>query len=260
MITVCTKPKTFIGAKYTPIDSYYDSDIQEVVDVYEITGPLIVDGSGSVCEFVGNNALIDNPEQFGIKYAWGLSKSEMHNIFTTQNKAAEVGAAPPVHRLVKIIHHCKDKDTSVFWGYTTSVAECKHNLVYGEYLQAEYEEYCLDYTDEADRYCSNILKVVGQANAEYFPDSLTEDLTDLVKGHFLNVDPLNVEEWAANKGYIIVPDRDIDELLNCLSNIIIIKDCGQEYCLGGDLHSGNLAMWQGNIVCIDFSYHALVEV
>lgn len=258
MITVCTKPSTFIGAKYTPIDSYYDSDIQEVVDVYEITGPLIVDGSGSICEFVGNNARVDNPNQFGIKYAWGLSKSEMHNIFTTQNKAAEVGAAPPVHRMVKIIHHLKD--TRVFWGYTTSVAECNHNLVYGEYLQAEYEEYCRDYEDEENRYCKKILCVIGKANPDYFSETIIEDLTNLVKEHFLNVDTLNVEEWAANKGYIIVCDRDIDELLKCLASVLITKDCGKEYCLGGDLHSGNLAMWQGNIVCIDFSYHALMEV
>lgn len=263
MITVCTKPKTFTGAKYTPIDSYYDSDIQEQVDVYEITGNPICAGSGSICEFLDNNAELHNSYEFGIKYAWGVSKQDMHNMFVYQDKAHSEGAAPPVHRMVKVINHRQRIDgpeTFVYWGYTTSVAECKHNLVYGDYLQSEYEEYCFDYKDAEKSYCNKILKAIGEADANYFPESLAEDLTDLIEEHFQTVGRLDVEEWAANKGYVIVPDKDIEELLNCLSNVIITKDSGQEYCLGGDLHSGNLAMWQGNIVCIDFSYHALVEV
>jgi len=270
MITVSSKPKTFAGAKYTPEDSYYDSDIQEQVDVYVIIGNPICAGSGSLCEFLDNNAKLHDSYEFGIKYSWGVSKEEMHFMFVCQDKAHSEGAAPPVHRMVKIINHRQRVDgpetfvdgpeTFVYWGYTTSVAECKHNLVYGDYLQSEYEEYCYDYEDEEKRYRDKILSAIGEGDANYFPESLVEDLTGLIEEHFLTVGPLGIEEWAANKGYVIVPDRDMDELLNCLSNVLITKDSGQEYCLGGDLHSGNLAMWQGNIVCIDFSHHALMEV
>lgn len=263
MITVSTKPKTFTGAQYTPIGSYYDSDIQTQVDVYEITGNPTCAGSGSICEFLDNNAEPHNPNEFGIKYAPGVSKEEVYNMFVYQDMAHSEGAAPPVHRMVKIIKrslHVGDTETFVYWGYTTSVAVCHNNLVYGEYLKYDYEEYCFEFKHEKKKYLNEILSAIGKTDDDYIPNSLVEDLTGLIEEHFLTVDCLDVEEWAANKGYVIVPDRDIDELLNCLSNVLITKDSGRQYCLGGDLHSGNLAMWQGNIVCIDFSYHALVEV
>lgn len=260
MITVSSE--TFAGAKYAPIDSYYDSDIQEQVDVYEITGDPTCSGSGSLCQFLRNNAEFHNPHEFGIKYAWGVSKQDMHAMFVYQNMAYQVGAAPPVHRMVKIINHRQRVDgpqTYVYWGYTTSVAECNHNLVHGDYLQSEYEEYCFDCDFAKERYRKKILNAVGEAD-DNLPKSLAEDLTCLIDQHFQTVDHLDVEEWAANMGYVIVPDEDIDELLSRLSNITIRNDHGQECCLGGDLHSGNLAVWQGEYVCIDFSHHSFVEV
>lgn len=256
MITVATKPKTFIGAGYTPSDSYYDSDIQEVVDVYEIHGPLIVEGSGSLCEFVRNNALSSDPEQFGIKYAWGLSKYEMHDMFKTQDKAYEVGAAPPVHRMVKIIHHLKD--ARVFWGYTTGVAECKHNLIWGDFLRSEYDDYLYNFQDAKKRYLNNIIATVNAGDEEFFTEGVMEDIASSVKEHFDNIDCLELKEWCVMKGFIIADDEVID-LLRRLEDVTITKG-DTEYTLGGDLHSGNLAMWQGNVVCIDFSYHALIEV
>lgn len=264
MITVLddTEPKTFTRAEYKPIDSYYDSDIQEQVDVYEITGDPTCLGSGSLCQFLRNNAEFHNPHEFGIKYAWGVSKEDMHAMFVYQNMAYEVGAAPPVHRMVKILNHRQPvggPQTYVYWGYTTSVAECNHNLVYGDYLHHEYEEYCYEYKDAEKSYRNKILKAIGEGDANYFTESLVEDLTGLIEEHFLTVGRLDVEEWAANNGYVIVPDEDIDELLSRLSNITTRNDHDQECCLGGDLHSGNLAMWQGKYVCIDFSHHSFVE-
>ena len=262
-----TAPLTFDGMQWVPYGTYYDTELKMQVDLYHPTDDMLkrISDSGSQWAFFSNNANTEDDDQFAIKvlrhpYYGGVDKSEAFSTFQRQALAYDSGVAPPVHRMIKVMGKDKENKPKVFWGYTTSVADS-----IGEYGSAD------GYQDEFDDWYHEKTQAWSAfEDLRNAYDNLTShcsDVTDRSEGVEAELEEMypahieSVEEYCEWRGIDLCGDLQSSlENLDIAGTQVYHEPLGIVYtsgCLGSDLHSGNIGIYQGNVVCIDFGYHSI---
>lgn len=155
----------------------------------EIPGRLINSAPDGVSAFFLDNAAEENnPKQFGLKFFY-YSATEAYCAWKRQQLAAEVGLAPPVGKMIVLMHG----NRILHYGYQTAVAN-----------------------------------------------------TDFKQS---DISPKLVNELSKNLEKINIPE---DYCVDCCCTYDDDGNPVYDSVLGEDLHQDNYAIWQGNLVCIDF--------
>jgi hypothetical protein len=157
----------------------------------EIPGRLINSApDGASAFFLDNAAEEHNPKQFGLKFFYHCA-TEAYCAWKRQQLAAEVGLAPPVGKMIVLMHG----NRILYYGYQTAVAD-------------------------TDFYVSQ--KLVNKLSK--------------------NLEKINIPK---------------DYCVDCCSTDDDDGNPVYDSVLGDDLHENNYAIWQGNLVCIDFGSDSL---
>lgn len=235
------------------------------VKVYNLKKYPTANDSGCQSNFFRNNAEVNNAKQFGLKMF--NTSIEAFAAYQRQNLAAKEGLAPPVGKMVRwIVKNYKGRIVNR-WGYetaladTSSAARIEATILGCPRLTREYREYLfemeredcalsmdlfLEYkegeTSADGRYFSSF-SAMSQSNvAGSIRMRLME--IDLVGTQYDNITQIedNGDVWSNN--------------LRLRLGVTVTKD--DEMCMTNDLHRGNLGLWKGKPVVIDFGYHIAV--
>lgn len=255
------QPLTFDGSRYVPYGTYYDSEMNQQVDLYHSKDGLgYGSSSGSEWKFFHNNADCHREDQFSIKIlnagCHKYPKSHVLAAFQRQTLAHNEGLAPPALRIIKVI----DKN-KVHWGYLTGRCE---NV--GDHQGVgDFEEMWRDY--EYDRDQARDAMQTAIAAMQEFDSSVdgcvdTSDIEEKLQEAFYEKFPYdNYEDYIEGEVgfevtalYNSLQELDVSGTQNDWGDIGDTVDC---MVLGGDLHSGNMGEWQGSVVCIDFGHHSI---
>ena len=236
------------------------------VKVYLFKKYPIANDAGCQSNFFANDAEINNPKQFGLKMF--NTSIEAFAAYQRQSLAAREGLAPPVGKMIRwIIEKNINGHMVNRWGYETALADTSSSarleatvlgcprLVreYHEYLSVMEREDCalsmdtfLEWKEEAcpadGRYFSSFSAMSNSCVAGSLRMRLMN--IDLVGTQYDNI--VNIEDngsvWKDNPrlrlGQTVTEDDDM--------------------CMCNDLHRGNLGLWKGKPVVIDFGYHIAV--
>jgi hypothetical protein len=261
---------SFDGQEYVPIQYLYDTELNEWVSFYWTNYRIFGSSSGAQCLWLDNNAEVDNEEQFGIKLtsinlSGNKAKVAAYAMYQRQKKAAEEDLAPPVYGMCCFKTYDKDRqELNTYWGYLSCVGDTESVLE--TFMDAddceEYQEYLYQQQDKHEQAASikeslENLDIYGRA-LDRIMDSIYEEIG-------LHPDDICFSDWCDQNGYSNMIDG-FCELRDCLESLSIaglqrdwnpignVFDCSH---MGGDLHKRNLALWQGELVAIDFGHHCV---
>jgi hypothetical protein len=268
----------FPHQKYTPQSCVWDSDLQEWVSFYWITFRPWSDGSGAQCMWLDNNADTDDADQFGIKLTDrqvgrgdNTAKVAAYAMYQRQKLAADHDLAPPVHGMCCFkVYYAETQELQVYWGYLSCVAEVDEELPFSDDAEAAWYAEVVQPYEEKQEYIEAIRENLDNLG-------LTTRCVASVMGDVYNcadiVDPdcIDKHEWITDKaedGYFelhnglgdlqeSLNDLDIGGLQNDWGTIGTTFDETAGITMGGDLHAGNIALWKGRLVCIDFGFHCV---
>jgi hypothetical protein len=262
---------SFEEQKYKPTAYIFDKELNEWVSFYWMTTEEYhTNGGGTQCCWISNNAHVNNANHFGIKLTaqnlgTGNAKAASLAMYQRQKLAAEHGLAPPVHGLccVKVWNKTNNK-VNIFWGYLSCRAELGMISENPEVL-AEFEVYLDECREKWDRF-DEISQMLDDTDWLSLTTQrrVLADIGDDIG--IMHPDDISFFDWCHDKGYEPLDIGDLKYELCSLDASGLQHDffpIGSKYpkksYMGSDLHEGNVGLWQGNPVCIDFGYHCLDE-
>lgn len=263
-------PPSFDGQKYSAAAYLFDKELNEWVSFYWMTQSEYSDnGSGSQCAWLRNNAHVNNKDHFGIKltgqnHGNGSAKTAALAMYQRQKLAAEHNLAPPVHGLCCVkVWNKEYKRVNTYWGYLTCRAELGAIGENPDSL-AEFEVYVDELRQRWDR-LDEIEELLD--NTEWVPLYTQKSIVEDIRNHLdTHPDDISFYEWCYENEYDPLDIGSLKEDLLALDAKGLQHDffpIGSKYpshsFMGGDLHESNVALWNGNPVCIDFGYHCLGE-
>ena len=264
IVKVATKPTpSFPKQKYVPDQYLWDDELKEWVSFYWLSRNWDSDASGAQCFWLDNNAQVNNSDEFGIKITSqnlgeSKAKSAAFAMYQRQRLAAEEGLAPPVHGMCCFRYYNKVfNEVRTYWGYLSCRADTE-SIEMDNDVRNEFDEY---YREQQYKWqkldeVESLLYDMGVGSAVL--NNIKEDIGE-------HPDSLDFHDWCLDN------EREeyygFDDLKESLQNLSICglqndyRPIGETYacCRGmdGDLHSRNIAMWNGDLVSIDFGYHCV---
>lgn len=239
---------------------FYTHPIMGKVAVYHESKYRGITGSGCSADFFLNGAKPDDENHYAIKLF--KTSVEAFAAFQRQTLAAKEYLAPPTGHMVQFVMRNKNR-TKNRWGYTTCVARIDEHSVRKAIVLASglitnlYHRYCLFYNlapkmDEqslADfSYYMNDSFDEGEQNLGGFGD-LANRMIDC--GSLLDMlSDIDISATQYDGDY----DYETDRMK--LGNARGVS----EHAMCHDLHSGNIGLWRGNPVCIDFGHHIVSTI
>jgi hypothetical protein len=237
------------------------------VKVYDIGKYPTPDGDGCQTSFFRNNAETNNPNQFGLKMF--NTSVEAFAAYQRQNLAAREGLAPPVGVMVRWIVKNHKGRTVNRWGYETCLADVSDHARKCAQIRGcpivgkAYAEYYMAYTD-GNRRCRPFSKHTVEDFFEFLSDY------DQYDGP---IDAYSSMSTSVGEGSLRTRLMEISLVGTQYDNLASIYDMGESWSASGrlflgsvvcedddmymsnDLHRGNLGLWMGNPVVVDFGYH-----
>ena len=261
-----SKNKTYPRFKHDRIDTH---PILGKVKVYTFKKYPSPDDDGSQTSFFTNNAEVNNPKQFGFKMF--NTSIEAFAAYQRQSLAADEGLAPPVGRMIRWIIQDTQRGRSVNrWGYETALADTTVSArIKATILGCP--RLCNDYISYAK---SNDHKETWSVRSMESFLKFMESGTDPVDGRYFS--QFSAISTTCVHGSLRKRLMDISLIGTQYDNITSITDDGAEwkdnpklrlgqtvtakddYMMSNDLHRGNLGLWEGDPVVIDFGYHICV--
>lgn len=234
--------------------------------MYEIKNVLKSNRSGCQSDFFLNGASPNMANQYAMKMF--NTSIEALAAYQRQKIAAENGYAPPVGNMVLWVIGKDGSRSRNRWGYETCVAHtCKYSqkkaMILGSpVIREDYNRFCNEkmYTPNLDRksvsqYWKNV-----DANwdiHEYGSCTALDDVRDRDSLKYKIMD-LDIEDTQ----YDDVSDAYDNEKTEWNQNLrlgVKWKDipCSEDDApyMMNDLHCGNIGLWNGKPVVIDFGYH-----
>lgn len=246
-------------------------DIMGEVKIYAFSRYPRVNDSGCQTNFFRNNAKINNERQFGLKMF--NTSIEAYAAYQRQKMAAKIGLAPPVGRMVRWIIGGKRTKKVNRWGYETALADCSKNAAHRAYILSSAtirKAYTRFWNDRPDLGSS----LDEQGRMDHFFDIWKQEYCSCIPEEFYGIsefdpedpfyylrDEKNLRTRLAAIDLTGVQYDDISEFdggsvpwssRHRLGTTYEVSDRAR---MGNDLHSGNVALWKGKAVCIDFGYH-----
>ena len=256
------KSKTYPRFKHDRIDNH---PILGKVKVFAMNRYPSPDDDGCQTSFFRNNAEINNARQFGLKMF--NTSIEAFAAYQRQSLAAKEGLAPPVGKMIRWIVKNYHGRTVNRWGYETALADTSsaariEATIYGcPRLTREYHQYIFEMEKEDcalsmdhflvfkeeecpgdGRYFSSFSAISNSNVAGSLRMRLME--IDLIGTQYDNIAAIRDDGMAWE-----------DNPRLRLGIVVLGKD---DMRMASDLHRGNLGLWKGAPVVIDFGYHIAV--
>ena len=262
---------SFPNQEFTPTSYVFDEELNEWVSIYFLSDdgfPHYTSG-GAQCVWFDNGAQQHNANEFGIKLTSinlgnSTAKIAAYAMYQRQQVAADRGVAPPVHGMCCFKwYDTMNQMLHTFWGYLSSVADTEADVSLNADSEYEYRSYVMEIERMAEK-MDAIIEALDELDITHRQrDRIVDSIYEEV--NFVSIDDIpSFEEWCHDNDMEI---HDLDDLRNGLNDVSIAglqHDWSPINCkfdagatLGGDLHRGNVADWQGNIVCIDFGFHCV---
>jgi len=238
------------------------------VKVYDIGKYPTPDDDGCQTSFFHNNAEVDNARQFGFKMF--NTSVEAFAAYQRQTLAAKAGIAPPTGKMIRWIVKSTNGRTVNRWGYETGIADCspiariKATILSCPQVTRWYTDYVH----------SNNLKMFSANSMEMFLDHAEGEAYENANGRYF--DSFSCASNTTVDGSLRVRLMQIDLTGTQYDNLASVMDDGcvwadniklrlgqkvtanDDMMMANDLHRGNIALWKGNPVVIDFGYHIAV--
>lgn len=259
---MATKKKAYPRFTHDRIDNH---PILGKVKVFTVGRYPSPDDDGCQTSFFRNNAEIDNPKQFGLKMF--NTSIEAFAAYQRQSLAAKEGLAPPVGKMIRWIVKNYHGRTVNRWGYETALADTSsaariEATIYG----------CPRLTREYHQYIFEMEKEDCALSMDHFLEFKEEECPGDGR-YFSSFSAMSGSNVA---GSIRMRLIEIDLIGTQYDNIAAIRDDGMAWednprlllgvkvtiyddmRMASDLHRGNLGLWMGSPVVIDFGYHIAV--
>ena len=238
------------------------------IKVYDIGKYPNPDGDGCQTSFFRNNAEVNNPNQFGLKMF--NTSVEAFAAYQRQTLAAREGLAPPVGVMVRWIVKNHKGRTVNRWGYETCLADVSEHARKCAQIRGcpivgkAYGEFYMAYTDGNNR-C--------RPYSKHSVEAFFEELNTMQYDDPNAIDPYSSMSTSVGEGSLRSRLMDISLVGTQYDNLASIYDMGESWSENGrlflgstvtedddmymsnDLHRGNLGLWQGSPVVVDFGYH-----
>ena len=241
-------------------------DILGEVKVYEIKRLPRSSGHGCQSDFFLNGAKENNPNQFALKMF--KTSIEAFAAYQRQQLAAKNGYAPPVGKMVLWIMQTNGQRTRNRWGYETAVADTSTHarqkaMILGSLkIHNEYTSYCKSMGYRAFSKSSvmcfwDYIDENWDAPYEYSSGSALDDVDDPFSLRFKlkEIDIGFTQYDDCSEPYDNCKEKWNDNLrLGVTWNDVPCVEQDSPYMFT-DLHSGNIGLWNGKPVVIDFGYH-----
>lgn len=237
------------------------------IKVYDIGKYPKPDGDGCQTSFFRNNAEANNANQFALKMF--ATSVEAFAAYQRQELASREGLAPPVGAMVRWIVKTHKGRTVNRWGYETCLADVSEHArkcaqIRGCPIMAKaYTEYYMAYSDGNNR-CRPYSKHAVESFFNYIGDY------DQYDGE---IDAYASMSTSVGEGSLRTRLMDISLVGTQYDNLASIYESGSSWNANGrlflgslvtedddmymsnDLHRGNLGLWMGSPVVVDFGYH-----
>lgn len=256
------KSKTYPRFKHDRIDNH---PILGKVKVFAMNRYPSPDDDGCQTSFFRNNAETNNARQFGFKMF--NTSIEAFAAYQRQSLAAKEGLAPPVGKMIRWIVKNYHGRTVNRWGYETALADTSsaariEATIYGcPRLTREYHQYIFEMEKED---CALSMDQFLEFKEEECPGD----------GRYFS--SFSAISNSCVAGSLRMRLMEIDLIGTQYDNIVSIRDDGMAWednprlrlgivvlekddmRMASDLHRGNLGLWKGTPVVIDFGYHIAV--
>lgn len=257
---------SFDGQQYAPLQYLWDDELKEWVSFYWLDRHLRSDDGGAQCIWIDNDAEVENPNEFGIKLTSmrvgpdSNAKSCAYAMYQRNKAAAENGLAPPVHGMCCFKAYDKSsKELHTYWGYLVSRADtfAIQDSVTDPDQCDEYDDYICEQQEKHDK-ASDVKTILEDLGI--YTGRIMDDIYDEIGPH---PDDINFFDWCEENGVDYIDSSDLNRSLRGISLVGMQSDWAPVGTpmvrgrMGGDLHQRNLALWNGEIVCIDFGYHCV---
>ena len=235
------------------------------IKVYNIGKyPPIID-SGCQSNFFSNNAEMENENQFGIKMF--NTSIEAFAAYQRQSLAAREGLSPPVGMMVRWITKNHKGRTVNRWGYETCIADVS----------------CYARMNAQIRGCPTMSKVYadwfnfrngGNPRVRFFSKKNVTAFFEYISNYDEydgEIDAYSSMSSSVGEGSLRSRLMDISLVGTQYDNLAEVFDLGEmwndrlrlgqtvieddDMYMSNDLHRGNLGLWKGMPVVIDFGYH-----
>lgn len=232
------------------------------VAVYYWSSKNACTAEGCSATFYLNGAEPDNPNHFAIKMF--NTSIEAYAAFERQSLAAKDGLAPPVGHMAQFVYKMRNGRYRNRWGYTTCVARTdersrdKAFILSSPAITKLFNDFCdahglsVEFGDNLNRgsvfaFIEHLNSGYNEGQHNFSPSSMANDvvtdgsLIDLLSQIDISCtqyDNLMEEDWGNDRLTLGSVYLESDEVSMC-----------------NDLHMGNIGLWQGKTVCIDFGYH-----
>jgi len=259
------KSKTYPRFKHDRIDNH---PILGKVKVFTFKKYPNPDDDGCQTSFFRNNAAINNAKQFGFKMF--NTSIEALAAYQRQSLAAHEGLAPPVGKMIRWVIQDTHRGRKVNrWGYETALAETS--------AAARIQATILGCPRLINDYAAYVrvheLKYGSIASMQSFLDFKEQDSDGADGRYFSQFSAISTTNVA---GSLRMRLMSISLVGTQYDNITAIYDDGEkwsdnprlrlgqtvtakdEYYMSNDMHRGNLGLWKGEPVVIDFGYHIAV--
>jgi len=238
------------------------------VKVFNIGKYPTPDDDGCQTSFFTNNAEMNNPRQFGFKMF--NTSIEAFAAYQRQTLAAKAGLAPPTGKMIRWIVKSYNGRTVNRWGYETAIADCSPNARRKATILScpQVMRWYTDYVRTSG------YKMFSARSMESFLDHAEDEGYENANGRFFS--QFSCASATSVDGSLRKRLMDIDLTGTQYDNLAAIYDDGGAWAdnarlrlgqtvteddgmlMSNDLHRGNIALWKGNPVVIDFGYHIAV--
>ena len=180
--------------------------------------------------------------------------------------AAKAGLAPPTGKMIRWVVKSYDGRVVNRWGYETALADTsKKARVKATILSCpQITKWYTDYVH--DHRC----KMFSVSSMESFLNEAEELLFETANGQYFS--QFSCASHTTVAGSLRHRLMKIDLTGTQYDNIVPVKDDGDDWnirlgrtvtanddmVMSNDLHRGNIGLWKGNAVVIDFGYHLAV--
>lgn len=233
------------------------------IKIYEFNRFPSTNGDGCQSSFFRNGAKVNTLDEFGIKIF--NTSVEAFAAYQRQKIAAKAKLAPPVGVMVRWIIRSK-KGTVNRWGYETGIADISSKSVRLAMLRAnpladeDYRNFMRGFAPSSTLYTPHSVNVYWEMVDEHFIElgyslhSVNDDLGHTQGSLCERLSKLNIvgTQYDDISGVDSYGNEAWENKRLRLGEKINTRD---DMYMGGDLHEGNVGLWNGNVVAIDFGYH-----
>jgi len=259
------RKKSYPRFSPTRIDNHPILGKVKVFDIGEYPTP---DDDGAQTSFFTNNAKVNNSRQFGLKMF--NTSIEAFAAYQRQTLAAKAGLAPPTGKMIRWIVKSHNGRTVNRWGYETAIADCSPNarrkasILSCPQITSWYTHYVAKYRE----------KMFSPSSMEAFLENT--EMEAHRNANKRTFDQFSCASTTSIKGSLRKRLMEIDLTGTQYDNIVACMDDGESWhdnarlrlgekvtaeddmMMSNDLHRGNIGLWKGKCVAIDFGYHIAV--